>query len=454
MPASARTKSMTPSGRDRRVPQLRERCQIGYDLLRSLLERAGQDALVKQLVGLEAVDDILRHRPEVIPTLLEAAWQLRTEKKFQDLFLGLESGELVENRDQPIAPCGRTFDEVIQAHLYGAARLFFDRLEKDWATAKAREAQAAYKRSEAKKRASLTGRLLGNLKELTSDPPSFTADEFRDEYPGHGLYEILKPYLTESWQFALIPLYARLQTRQADALGDLVTFFKTRRDLEVLVRLNAEDISQARGYARVYAEAVTGVSRRGRNAGPGRDDDPVEYAAKMDLLAREERRTFDLLLTRDVESLEALKAAGTGAEATVRRLAPVFGDETWGIFRNEKQLQNLVNCPDLLLRVLGRSARVIPPAISTILMQIQDKALLKDLLEMALEDLPRQDLETYLSDPERKPVWNALPAKFNNNYRYQADAPSDAGTLKNRENLGLVANGIFESLRNGNPDLA
>lgn len=437
-----------PTGRERRIPNQRERCQLGYDLLRTLLGRAGRDDLLKQLDGLDNVDDVLRFQPAYVPLLLNAAWELRGEAKFSELFLNAETGIPVQTRDEPIAPCGRTFNEVMRAHLYGAARLYFLRLEKDWAEARAREERRRWEREVEKKRATLGGRLAVGLKELTGKPKDFDPDEFRPDYEGFGLYEAIKPHLEHEWQFRLVPLYARLSTRQAQAYDDLIQFFRTPKDLEVALRVRSEEISMARGYARAHAETLMGIepmSQR-RNA---KDDNPAETAARRDAALKEERRVFDLLLTHHVECLDILKGMSAGADGALRRLTKIFGEEAWAVLRDEEQRTNALNCPDPIVKVLGTSCRAVPPALATILGQIQDRVLMRDILTMALERFPRPELEVYLADPERRPIWNQLPAKFNNNYNYQPDAPKDSGNAKNRENLRMVCEGIFTSLAKG-----
>lgn len=443
-----------PAGRDRRVPRLREQVQVAYDLLRDLLGRAGYDGLLAQLKGLDTVNDVLRHRPEVVPLLQKAAWELRHEKKFSELFLNRDTGAVVESRDEPIAPCGRTFAEVEQAHLYGAARLYFDRLELDYATRQARAAEKEWKKAQAARKKSVTGRLMSGLKELTSEPPRFEPDAYRADYEGHGLYEVLKPHLRHDWQFRLIPLYARLRTRQAEALDDLITFFTEPKELETLVSLKAQDIAQARGFARAYAEAILGVQRGGRRGAQAQGEDAEDQMAKIAAVQAEERRVFDLLLTKYVASLEPLRDAGAGAETTVRRLAPVFKEEIFALFQSPEQLENAVNCPDFVLKIIGTAARACPPKVGAAFTQIQNRDLAKDLLTLTVEALTAEELEEYLADPKRLPIWNSLPAKFNNNYRYQADAPSDSTTLRNLENLQMVAAGIFDSLRSGRVDPA
>lgn len=456
--ATSAPKSKKAQGRERRVPRLREQCQTGFETLCDLLERAGHGNVIEPIKGLSAVDDVLRHHPEVVPTLLTAAWELRSEKQFRDLFLHLETGELVENRTQPIGPCGKTYAEVIQAHLFGAARLYMERLEKKWATARARQAAAEYQREQEKKRQTLAGRLIGGLKELTSEPPDFSPDQFREEYPGYGLYDLIKPYLNSEKQFRLIPLYGQLQTRQLEALGDLVAYFNEPRDLENLVRLSAEDIAQAKGFSRIYAEAKLGVSRSPNRMVPQRNAkgrDPAEEAeeqAKLKQLPAEERRMFDLLLTRYLDCFPALKKAGTGAETTIRRLTSVFGDDVFALFRDQQELSNAINCPDFILKIIGVSARVLPPEVAASLVHIQNKDITRDILSLATETFPRQELEQYLSAEDRRSIWFALPAKFNNNYNYQADAPPESHSLRNYENLCTVCEGLFESLRTGRID--
>lgn len=451
---SGKSPTSAKTGRERRIPQQRERCQTGFDLLRSLLDRAGRGDILEKLKGLEGVDDVLRHQPAFLPVLLNAAWELRVEPRFSDLFRNGETGEIVQARDEPIAPCGRTYAHIVQSHLYGAARLYFERLEKDWAAKRAREAEKKWKKQQASKRSTLTGRLTEGLRDLTGAPRSFDLQDFRADYSGFGLYEALKPHLSEEWQFRLVPLYARMTTRQAQAFDDLILYFRTPDELELALSLGTEDVSRARQCARTYAEAFLNISISGYGHRPRPDDDPEEMAARRDAALKEERRVFDLLLTRFVHCLEPLKEMGSKAETVLRRLTPVFGEEVWSLVADDKALTNAINCPDFLLSVLGVSCRALPPEIGAALGQIQDRILTRDLLEMAMERFPRDELERYLADPKRKVIWNQLPAKFNNSYSYQPDAPSDNATVKNHENLRMVAEGIFTSLQKGTPEAA
>lgn len=438
----------TPRGHERRIPNQRERCQIGYNLLRQLLGRSDRSDLLRQLDGLDDVDDVLRFQPAYIPLLLNAAWELRGEVKFADLFLNAETGQPVQARDEPIAPCGRTFNDVMQSHLFGAARLYFLRLEKDWAAARAREEQRRWKAQQAKKRATLGGRLSVGLKELTTKPKEFDPEDYRADYEGFGLYEALKPHLEHDWQFRLVPLYARLSTRQAQAYDELIQFFRTPKEMEAALLVRSEDVSMARGYSRAHAEALQGI-QPSTNRRPPPDEDPAEAAARRSAALKDERRVFDQLLTRNLDCLEILKTMGTGAEGSLRRLTTIFREDVWAVVRNETALRNALNCPDYIVAVLGPLCRAMPPEIATILGQIQNRILTRDLLTLAKDRFPPKELETYLSDPDRKPIWNQLPAKFNNNYNYQPDAPNDSGSAKNHENLSMVCEGIFTSLKTG-----
>lgn len=440
-----------------RLPNLRDRCQQGYELLRELLGRTGHKDLADQLKPYDNVDDLMKHHPELVGFFLSAAWELREEKRFQELFQQLDVGGLVTTTSQPIAPCGRTFEEVIQAHLYGAARLYFERLETHWAAARAKEEGAKYQRRMQKKKKTLTGLIVGSIKELAMDAPKFTADQYREEYLSYGLYDLLKPYLTSADQFRLIPYYARLQTRQVEELGELITYFNNREELEMLANLKPEDIGQAKGFARVYAEMSLNISRHQvrMNAQKNKKRDPEEEAdelARLKKLPAEERRVFELLLTTYIDCLGPMREAGGGADNTVRRLGPIFKEEVFALFRDPERLRNAINCPDFALKLIGTSSQFMRPEVGETFNQLQNRDLARDLLKIAVEEIDRPELERFISDPSLQPIWYALPAKFNNNYRYQADAPDDSNSLRNYSNLQMVSEGIFESLRTGRMD--
>lgn len=433
---------------ERRIPLLRETCQVGYDRLRSILERLGDERLIAPFRKVPTVDEALTFRPDLVPTLMALGWELRREKLFRDLFRHAETGEVVATQDDPIAPCGQTFAEIMRAHLYASARRYLERLEVEWASRRAREAEAAWRESQTED--GPLKRLLNRLKGKSQDVGTFTAAHFRPHYSGHGLYEVLKPHLNAEWQFGLVPFYARLRPRHIEALGSAVSALRTPLQIESLSTLTPEDLSVVRGLTIIYAEITLGLAPG--TAGLLTARTPEDVARERAVRARIEscqKEAFIHLLTDRIDCVEPLLVSGPAAETILLRLVPIFGSDVWPLFRDPKTLTRIINCPEDLLPLFRTSARAMPAEVSQALAQIKDRTLATDFVTLLLEAVPEHQREAALSEPDRRHFWTQLPARFNNDYTYQPDAPTEVLSVKNRNHLRTVTEALSRSLING-----
>lgn len=441
------------SARDRRVsPELRPAVQTGFDRLLTILHKAGRREFTDPLDGLSRVDDVLRTQPKIVPRLFDLGWELRTTPEFRELFLGPDQDQPVTQRDQPIAPCGLSYDQIMRAHLFGSARLVFEHRERRWAERRARREldRRREQRAEEAKRRGLQGRLVGSMRTLLDGGESEQPDPepHRASYPGHGLYLVLKPHLRETWQFDFLDLYARLGTAQARTLGHLISRVHSRRRIESFIGLSEDDIALVRTTCRAFAEARLHLKLdHGPRWQMSRQDQKAQSEAETQV-ATIESIVFDTLLLDHFAAVEAIRELKARAPQVVKRLTPVFGDDLWSVMDHPQALENARHVPDHLLPILGPLSQHCPPDISTILGQIRDRALARDLMGIARETLPDEVLSRYLADPERKPIWNSIPTKFNNAFPYQRDAMS-GGSLNNIDSLRTVATAIFHSLQLG-----
>lgn len=438
--------------KERRIcPELRIQAQKGYEVLLDLLEKAGHADFIEKLGNRRRVDDVLADLPEAVPALLDMGWELRDSPKFRPLFQAQDGGGTVQDRTTPVAPCGRTFDEVVRAHLMGATRIYLDRLERAWAEKEAKREAKRHAKEEAEERKSLGGRLSVATRKLISGDPTFDARDFRDRYPGHGVYGIIKPYLREEWQFSMVRAYGRLRTKQAEALGSLLTFFKTPEELEPVLALKSADISVVRGVARAFAEVKLGV--RDGTGGKSRSKTSAAEQRKLDemepQIAALEMSTFEDLVTHHSKGLETILKQGASVDGLVRRLTPIFGDEVWLLFGEPHRLRNVMNVPEHVAPALGRLTQHVPPQISRMIEQIANRELGRDLMVFAAEEFGEDDFARFLNDEERLKIWQAIPGKFNNSFNYQPDAMAGQGSVRNAEDLRMVCAGLFESLRQG-----
>lgn len=297
----------------------------------------------------------------------------------------------------------------------------------------------------------MAGRISIATRRLISGEKTFDPREFRQYYPGHGVYFIIKPYLREEWQFSMVRAYARLRAAQAEALGPLIRFFRTPEELEPVLALRSGDISVLRGVSRAYAETRLGVPVRK----PGqRGKISQAQQRKLDELEPEiaalESRTFESLVTEHAAGLAEVLKQGANVDDTIRRLTPVFGDGIWKLFDEPHRLRNVMNVPEHVAPALGALTQHIPPALSRVLEQVNNRELGRDIMIFASEEF--DDEETFAeicNDEQRLKIWQTIPAKFNNSFNYQADAQPGQGNIKNADDLRTVCAGLFESLRKG-----
>ncbi|EKV27541.1 hypothetical protein C882_1387 [Caenispirillum salinarum AK4] len=452
-PSGGRPSSASAGSERRACPELRQRAQKGYEALFKLLEKAGRQDFIQSLGERRRVDDVLGDLPETVPALLNMVWELRESPQFRPFFLAKDGGgeAVVQDRQTPIAPCGRTYNEVMRAHLMGATRIYLDRMERAWAEKEAKREAKRHAKEEAQERKSIGGRISVATRKLISGEKTFDAREFREYYPGHGVYLIIKPHLREEWQFSMVRAYARLRAAQAEALGGLLRFFRTPEELEPVLALKSADISVLRGVSRAYAETRLGVPV----AKPGQRGKITQaQQRKLDEMEPEiaalESRTFESLVTEHATGLKEVLKQGANVDATIRRLTPIFGDGLWTLFDEPERLRNVMNVPEHVAPALGHLTQHIPPPVSRVLEQINNRELGRDIMVFAAEEFP--DEETFAricNDPKRLKIWQTIPAKFNNSFNYQADAQSGQGSIKNAEDLRMVCAGLFESLRKG-----
>jgi|GEM_PF-1071041 len=439
-----------PRPERRTRPSSRPAMQMGFDRLRVLLEKAGRSDILKRLESLGTVDDVLREQPTLVPTLLALAWEMRSQPGFAPLFRGTDQRTIVSHPDTPIFPCGLSFTEVQRVHLLGATRLACERLERAWCQRRAQQERDRVRRERQQQaRSSLQTRLMGSLKTMLDGDGEVSPSQFRTEYPGHGVYQSLKAELQDPWQFQMLDLYARMSSAQARMVNHLIRHLTTREALERVVRMDAEDLALVRTVCRAHAKMILTLQLSPDplwQMTPEEQADARIAAERVDML---ENATFDALILKQPAAVEAIVTLGLrNASEVIRRLTPVFGDDMWTIMEDEQALNNARSMPNHLLTVLGPVSRHVPPGISEILNCIRDRALARDLLGLARETFPDDTLGAYLADPDRKPIWNSLPAKFNNAYRYQRDAESGSG-LRNLEDLTTVARALFHSLEIG-----
>lgn len=238
-----------PGGQERRgSPEFRARAQEAYEVLSKMITEHGGSDIADDLAGKATIEDVMRSRPEMVGALLDSAWQLRSHSKLSEYFQTSEGdGGLAEEQSQALLPCERDYASTVQAHLYGAARLFFKRKENAWVKAQSANPKKLDK--------SVVGGPMNFVRRMVGMKPKINEDALRAQYPSKGLYQSLKPYLLHREQFKYVQEYAELSTKSATIIGDIFENLRSSAALRVACQLSPESLMNARACAYAYAES-------------------------------------------------------------------------------------------------------------------------------------------------------------------------------------------------------
>ena len=237
-----------PGGTERRSsPVFRARAQEAYEVLRGLIADHGGTDITDDLADKPTVEDVMRTKPEMVGALLRSAWQLRTHESLSDYFQSAEDPKTpVSEYEQLIGPCGRTYEDTVQSHLFGCARLYMKRLESEWLAEKLVDPKKLGKE--------FTGGFGNFLRKMVGMKPNVNEQALRDTYPSKGLYETLKPFLLDEAQFKLVSSYANLSTKGATIIGDIFENLRSTAAIKVACVLDPDTLMNARSCAVAYAE--------------------------------------------------------------------------------------------------------------------------------------------------------------------------------------------------------
>lgn len=427
-------------------PVFRQRAQEGYAVLRTMISDHGGSDIAEDLADKPLIEDVMRSKPEMIGALLESIWKLRSSAQMESYFeSGENEGSIVQGREEPILPCGRTYADTIQSHLYGAARLFLMNRENEWLKEKISKPAALGKDA--------TGGFGNFLRRLVGMKIIVDRDVVRASYPGRGLYETLKPYLMHIDQFKYVADYAGLSTKGAMVIGDIFENLRSASALQAACRLSPDGLISARGCATAFAESeiFTAAGRSDKEGGRKRNIN--ELRRDKDLVLKVKVRTavvFADVLNNHVECIGFVERHKAGAETVVRSLAPLFEDETWTILAEEGAVENVINCPHNVALELGRDARYVDIEVSKAITQMNYPDIGRDLIKMLRDDLSEEDARRAIQEESAIKIWSTVPGLVNNHFKYQHDAKTTDKEIKNykelQEELAPVVDQIKDAL--------
>lgn len=426
-------------------PVFRQRAQEAYELLRGMIKKQGGADISDGLEDKPLVEDVMRLQPEMVGALLDSAWQLRSHSELSPYFQSAEGAEtVVEEHDQPIGPCGRTYDSTIQAHLFGATRLYMRQQENEWVKEKVSNPKALDKDA--------VGGIGNALRRMVGMKIKVNEAAVRSTYVGHGLYETIKPYLLDAGQFKYVRDYANLSTKGAEVIGDIFEDLRSSAALKVACTVSPEGLMSARGCAAAFAETQVYAEAEvaDKDQGGGRKRHINEMRRDKVLTAEIKVRTarvFAEILNDHVESIAFVERHKAGAEAVVRALAPHFQDETWAVLAEEGAVENVINCPPTVAKVLGRDSRYVDVRVSVFINQLQYPDIGRDIIKMLSKALEPDDFHKALQDDAAVKVWETVPGLFNNEFKYQHDAKGADKSIKNFKELLVEAAPVVKEIK-------
>ena len=432
-------------GNERRgSPVFRARAQAAYEILRGLISEHGGADIAKDLADRKTVEDVMRTKPEMVGALLDSAWKLRTNSKLSEYFLLADGeGTTVSEYDQVIAPCGRTYEDTIQSHLYGSARLYMMRRENDWTRERLSQPHKLNRK--------LTSGFANTMRVMVGMKAKVDEKALRESYPGKGLYETLKPYLLVQAQFKYVPAYADLSTKGAAIIGDIFENLRSTAAIKVACVLEPDTLMNARSCATAYAESEFFTQAAAEKKDSGRKRNINELRRDVELSCKVKKRTAEVfahILNNHVESLAFVERHQAGAEAVVRALAPLYVDETWTILAEEGAVENVINCPPNVAASIGKDARYVAVEVSQAIMQLQYPDIGRDILKILRSQLDDDAYMRALGDEAAIKVWETVPGTFNNQFKYQHDAKGDDTTIKNFKYLTAESRTVIKEFKN------
>lgn len=427
-------------------PVFRQRAQQAYEVLRTMIADHGGSDISEDLADKPMVEDVMRRKPEMIGALLESIWQLRNNPELDSFFGSVDDKDnVVSTKDEPIRPCGRTYEDTIQSHLFGAARLFIMNRENEWVKAKVAKPKDLGKDA--------IGGFGNFLRRMVGMKLKVNIDAVRAMYPGQGLYQTLKPYLMHIDQFKYIPDYAGLSTKGAEVIGDIFENLRSSAALQAACRLSPDGLTSARGCARAFAESEIFTAANASDQDSIRKRNINELRRDKELAAKIKIRTaivFADVLNNHIECIAFVERHKAGAETVVRSLAPLFQDETWAVLAEEGAVENVINCPPNVALELGKDARYVDVEVSKAITQMNYPDIGRDLIKILAEELSKEDVNRAIQDETAIKVWSTVPGLVNNHFKYQHDAKTMDKEIKNykdlKKELAPVVNQLKEAL--------
>ena len=324
----------------------RQQANAWFDALRAHMSAStGQSDILDRLNSWEKIENVLADCPALLPGLLTMAWQLRHTEGFTELFKTV-SGQSAESTSDKLQPFGKSFDEILLANLQGAMRVFCQQQESGWLASEKKRKQPPKITTWP-----LVGGLMLRILKLREE-------DILRQYPHHGLYPVLKPWLRKREQFALIGDLAALPTGHARILGDAILGLSNGASIRNLAALETRKLKFLVQLARHIA------TRSLASDDSAHANQSTQAAAKTALPQGSAGEIAGAGLTRlTVDGLHLAKGAIAVREQAmdiIDKLLVPMGYDLWSVFANPEAAANVALCPTSLARAIGAHATQVP----------------------------------------------------------------------------------------------
>jgi hypothetical protein len=392
---------------ERRANQpVRTQAQQWFEVLRAHLAAASTNSdITARLQHWETLEDVLGDCPQLLPPLLTMAWQLRHQQDFSALFL-TSSGQIAEETGQTLKISGKSFDQVVLGQLHGAMRLYCERQEAVWL--------AAERVRHTPPRITtwpLVGALALRLLRLRDE------DVVRN-YPQHGLYPALKPWLRYQTQFALIEALATLPTSTVKILGDAVRGLTVDGSIRNLAAVETRKCKFITGLARVFADTVISEAQAARTAG-------TLAAGEGPMPANMAEMTGMSLTQLTIDGLHLAKVAVAvkdHARDIVIKMAPSMGYNLWNVFTTTESAMNVALCPAALARAIGGHAIHVHHRTSESLGLISDQRIIEGVVAGLVHAAGVEALARWAANPNCATGWLRIANEIKQNIKQHGES--------------------------------
>jgi hypothetical protein len=383
---------------ERRTNQpVRQQAQQWFDALRThLAGEAAQNDVAERLKHWATLDDVLGDCPQLLPPLLTMAWQLRHLPAFTALFQ-TSAGALAEDTKTALKPCGKSFDQVVLAHLQGAMRVYCVRQEEAW---------LAHEKTRTKPNPLTKLPLLGGLiKRLLRQRD----EDLVRNYPQHGLYQMLKPWLRYPHQFALIEALATLPTSTVAILGDATRGLTSDAAIRNLAALESRKCKFVTGLARLFTETIIKAAEEARAAGRSFTLEPEPVPSNAAEI------TGQALCHLTVDGLHLSKGAvgvRESARDIVIKMSLAMGYDMWRVFATQDSALNVAHCPAPLARALGGNTVHVHRKTSEALNALPDQHLIEGIVVGLYNGAGADALARWAANPACASGWQRIATEI------------------------------------------